>query len=96
MLMNYFKYVKKLKNLLEEKKSPKNSPRECDIDIIDYNKKKKMIKFVYLIQECIKEILYYFHYLKLNKNWKHPILKQDIKTLIFSLSNKDIRSIKQI
>ena len=36
--MNYFRYVKKLKNLLVEK-SPKNSPRECDIDILDYAKK---------------------------------------------------------
>ena len=33
---------------------------------------------------------------ELNKAWIHPILKQPIKKLILSLSNKDIRSIKQI
>ena len=37
-----------------------------------------------------------FPLFELNKNWKHPLKKQDIKTLIFSLSNRDIRSIKQI
>jgi len=30
------------------------------------------------------------------KKWTHPIKKIDIKKLIFSLPNKDIRSIKQI
>ena len=34
------KYVKKLRKNLE-KKNNKNSPRECDIDIIDYNNKNK-------------------------------------------------------
>ena len=33
---------------------------------------------------------------EINKAWKHPLKKQDIKTLIFTLSNRDIRSIKQI
>ena len=33
---------------------------------------------------------------EINKEWKHPITKQHIKKLIFSLSNKDISSIKLI
>ncbi len=33
---------------------------------------------------------------ELNKAWKHPISKFDIKKLILSLPNKDITSIKQI
>ena len=33
---------------------------------------------------------------EINKAWKHPLNKQDIKTLISTLSNRDIRSIKQI
>ena len=37
-----------------------------------------------------------FPLFEINKNWKHPILKKDIKILICSLSNKDIRSIKLI
>ena len=33
---------------------------------------------------------------EINKNWIHPKLKKHIKSLILSLSNKDIRTIKQI
>jgi 7,8-dihydro-6-hydroxymethylpterin-pyrophosphokinase len=37
-----------------------------------------------------------FPLFEIEKNWVHPILKKDIKDLILSLSNKEIRSIKQI
>ena len=37
-----------------------------------------------------------FPLFEIEKNWVHPIKKVNIKKLIFSLSNKDIRSIKQI
>jgi 7,8-dihydro-6-hydroxymethylpterin-pyrophosphokinase len=33
---------------------------------------------------------------EIQKEWVHPTKKMDIKKLILSLSNKDIRSIKQI
>ena len=33
---------------------------------------------------------------EIEKDWVHPIKKVNIKKLIFSLSNEDIRSIKQI
>ena len=33
---------------------------------------------------------------EINRSWKHPSTKQDIKTLIFSLPNSDISSIKKI
>jgi 7,8-dihydro-6-hydroxymethylpterin-pyrophosphokinase len=33
---------------------------------------------------------------EIEKDWVHPIKKNNIKKLILSLSNKDIRSIKQI
>ena len=33
---------------------------------------------------------------EVDSDWKHPITKQHIKKLIFSLSNRDISSIKQI
>ena len=32
---------------------------------------------------------------EINKNWTHPKSRQHIKSLIFSLSNTDITSIKQ-
>ena len=56
--MNYFRYVKKLKNLLVVKKSPKNSPRECDIDILDYAKKSQNDKVCLPHPMLHKEILY--------------------------------------
>ena len=37
-----------------------------------------------------------FPLFEIEKNWVHPIKKTNIKKLIFSLSNEDIRSIKQI
>ena len=87
---------KNIEKELGRKKMPKNSPRECDIDILDYNGKKvtgdinlphpgiHMRNFVLL------------PLFELNKNWVHPISKHHIKTLISSLSNRDIRSIKLI
>ena len=33
---------------------------------------------------------------EIDKDWKHTVLKVNIKKLISSLSNSDIRSIKQI
>ena len=33
---------------------------------------------------------------EIEKEWLHPLLKTNIKDLILSLSNKEIRSIKQI
>ena len=37
-----------------------------------------------------------FPLFEINKTWKHPINKQDIKILISELPYRDIRSIKQI
>ena len=36
-----------------------------------------------------------FPLFEINKDWKHPILKENIKTLILNLINRDIRSIKK-
>jgi 7,8-dihydro-6-hydroxymethylpterin-pyrophosphokinase len=81
---------------IRKKKGPKNSPRECDIDIIDFNKvifKDKLIlphKMMHLRNFVLVPLF------EIEKKWTHPITKIQIKKLIFSLPNKDIRSIKQI
>ena len=74
----------------------KNDPRTCDIDIIDYNNKilKRDVILPHPRMHTRNFVL--FPLFEINKNWKHPILKKDIKILICSLSNKDIRSIKLI
>jgi len=33
---------------------------------------------------------------EINKDWVHPILKHNIRKLIYSLPNRDITTIKQI
>ena len=81
---------------LGRKKSPKNSPRECDIDIIDFNGSVQKDK-IYLPHKMMhKRNFVLFPLFEIEKNWVHPILKKDIKDLILSLSNKEIRTIKQI
>ncbi len=87
---------KKIEIDIGRKKRLKNSPRECDIDILDYNCKKSNGRIILPHPRLHKRNFVLLPLFEINKAWKHPILKQDIKTLILSLSNRDIRSIKQI
>ncbi len=90
------KLCKDIEKSLGRKKRPKNSPRECDIDIIDYKNRKikGQIKLPHPRMHSRNFVLLPLY--ELNKAWKHPLLKCDIKKLILSLSNRDITSIKQI
>jgi 2-amino-4-hydroxy-6-hydroxymethyldihydropteridine diphosphokinase len=90
------KKCKDIEKKLGRKKSARNSPRECDIDIIDFNGKKINKRLVLPHPRMHLRSFVLFPLFELNKKWKHPISKLHIKSLIFSLSNKDIRSIKQI
>jgi 2-amino-4-hydroxy-6-hydroxymethyldihydropteridine diphosphokinase len=87
---------KTIETKLGRKKSPKNSPRECDIDIIDYN------GLVYNDQLNLphkmmhKRNFVLFPLFEIDKKWIHPIKKTNIKKIILSLTNNEIRSIKQI
>ena len=78
------------------KKSSKNSPRICDLDIIDFDKRiiNKEIQIPHKLMHKRNFVL--FPLFEIDKNWKHPVFKKNIKKLIFSLPIKDIRSIKQI
>ena len=81
---------------LGRKKAPKNAPRECDIDIIDFDslilngKINLPHKMMYLRSFVLIPLF------EIDKNWVHPSTKYHIKRLIFLLSKKDITSIKQI
>ena len=97
--LNYlelFYICKKIETKLGRKNSPKNSPRICDIDIIDFDNKiiNKEIQIPHKLMHIRNFVL--FPLFEIDKNWKHPVLKKNIKKLIFSLPIKDIRSIKQI
>ena len=97
--INPLKLLELCKNIeffLGRKLSPKNSPRECDIDILDYDSKmmQKGIKLPH--PRMHKRNFVLLPLFELEKNWLHPITKYHIKRLIFRLSNRDISSIKQI
>ena len=87
---------KEIEISLGRKKRSKNAPRECDIDIIDYYNQKIINKIILPHPRMHERNFVLLPLYELNKVWTHPILKQPIKKLILSLSNKDIRSIKQI
>ena len=94
--LELFYICKKIETKLGRKNSPKNSPRICDIDIIDFDNKiiKKEIQIPHKLMHIRNFVL--FPLFEIDKNWKHPVFKKNIKKLIFSLPIKDIRSIKQI
>ena len=81
---------------LGRKNSPKNSPRECDIDIIDFNGLILQDKLILPHKMMHKRSFVLFPLFEIEKKWFHPIKKTNIKKLILSLPDSDIRSIKQI
>ncbi len=94
--LKLIKICKDIEKSLGRKKTIRNSPRVCDIDILDYKKKKNNKKIILPHPRLHQRNFVLLPLFELNKNWKHPVSKCHIKTLILSLSNKDIRSIKQI
>ena len=94
--VDLLKICKKIEINLGRKKSTKNSPRECDIDIIDYNHKKLMINIILPHPRMHRRNFVLLPLFEINKDWIHPVTKNHIKKLILSLPNRDIRSIKQI
>ena len=87
---------KEIEKYLGRKKSIKNSPRECDIDIIDYNKKCNKNGLNLPHTRMHKRNFVLLPLFEIDKDWKHPVFNQNIKYFIFSLSNSDITSIKKI
>ena len=90
-------------NLIESKlgrvRFKKNSPRTCDIDIIDYGKKilnEKKNKLILPHPRMNERNFVLLPLLEVDKSWKHPKSKINIANLINSLPVKDLRSIKQI
>ena len=90
-------------NLIEKKlgrkRTFKNAPRTCDIDIIDFKQKIINLKNNKLILPHPKMNERNFVLLPLfeiNKAWKCPNSNHNIVDLIKSLPIKDLRSIKQI
>ena len=95
-ILELLKICKQIETSLGRKKAPKNSPRTCDIDIIDYNQKitANGINVPHPRMHLRNFVL--IPLFEIEKNWRYPNSKRYIKNLIFSLSNSDIRSIKLV
>ena len=86
---------------LERKRNKKNDPRTCDIDIIDYNNQVLDFKYKNLnLTVPHKELIYRNFVLlplqEISPEWKHPITKENIRTIIDNLSEEDKKSILKI
>ncbi len=94
--LDLLKKCKKIEKKLGRKKTAINSPRECDIDIIDFNKEKIIHNIILPHPRMHTRNFVLIPLFEIDKNWRHPITKNHIKKLILSLPKKDITSIKQI
>ena len=84
---------------LGRKRSIKNAPRSCDIDIIDYEQKILNLEGGNLLlphPRMHKRNFVLLPLFEINKSWKHPKSNKNIVNLVNSLPIKDLRSIKQI
>ena len=86
-LLNIFKSIEKK---LGRKIKPKNSPRECDIDLIAYKNKvfKGDISIPHSRMHLRNFILVPF--VEIAPQWKHPLLKKTILELLKNSTDKDI------
>jgi 2-amino-4-hydroxy-6-hydroxymethyldihydropteridine diphosphokinase len=97
--LNSFKLLDLCKNIevkLGRRKTAKNSPRECDIDLIDFNGQVLNGELNLPHKMMHKRNFVLFPLFEIEKKWLHPIKKMTVKQLIYLLPNNDIRSIKQI
>jgi len=92
-LLNLCKAIEKK---LGRKDAPKNSPRICDIDVIDFDGLVLKGKLNLPHSRMHRRNFVLFPLFDIEKNWIHPVKKTNIKKLIFSLPKNDIRSINQI
>ena len=86
---------------LERKRNKKNDPRTCDIDIIDYNSqildfKYKNLNLTVPHKNLIFRTFVLMPLKEISPEWKHPITKENVSTLIDRLSEEDKKSILKI
>jgi 2-amino-4-hydroxy-6-hydroxymethyldihydropteridine diphosphokinase len=94
--LNLLKICNIIENQLGRKRISKNSPRTCDIDIIDYDKITLTNKITLPHPSMSSRNFVLLPLYEINKTWKHPKTNANIQQLINTLSIKDLRSITQI
>jgi len=96
-----FKLIKFIEKKLGRVVAPQNHPRNCDIDIIDFNGKitklnKNSINLEIPHPRMHNRNFVLFPLFEISKNWSHPKLKKSIVKLLSSLKKNNLRSIKVI
>ena len=96
-----FKVIKLIEKKMGRKKTIKNFPRTCDIDIIDYNNKNVCIKTKNGILEIPHPRAHLRNFVllplhEISKKWVHPKFKQNITYLLSKTNIKSLRTIKII
>ena len=94
-----FKQIKIIEKSLGRKKAPKNYPRTCDIDIIDFNGKSISMKFGQQIihlphSNMHKRNFVLMPMLEISHDWVHPKFKKNIVKLLLELPNDELNQIK--
>jgi 2-amino-4-hydroxy-6-hydroxymethyldihydropteridine diphosphokinase len=89
-----------IENDLGRKRSKKNEPRICDIDIIDYGQKALKVtenkKLILPHPEMHKRNFVLLPLYEIAQSWIHPVNKIKINKLIKLLDIEDLRAIKLI
>ena len=100
-IVDLYKKIKKIEKIIGRKIAPKNHPRICDIDIIDFNGmtiamnyKKNEIILPHKAMHNRNFVLLPLY--EINKDWYHPKIKKNIVNLLSNLSILDLTSIKLI
>ena len=98
--MNLMQKCLSIENELGRKRSKKNEPRICDIDLIDYDQKilkgAKNKKLILPHPEMHKRNFVLLPLYEISKSWIHPVKKKRINKLINLLDIEDLRAIKLI
>ena len=100
-LKTLFKEIKKIEMTLGRIDKLRNSPRTCDIDIIDFNGKNMNVNFeslnIVVPHPRMKNRNFVlFPLFEIEKNWQHPSNNRNIIDLMYNLSSKSLTTIKQI
>ena len=96
---NLLKICKIIERKLGRKKSFKNSPRECDIDILDYDQKAITTKvdenkLIIPHPRLHKRNFVLLPLFEISKKWIHPKIKKRITKLLININQDNLRSIK--
>jgi len=98
-LNDLFKIIKKIEKQLGRKKAPRNYPRICDIDIIDFKglcmKTKLNNNKIETPHPRMKNRNFVlFPLYEVNNTWIHPKTKENIHSIINQFKNEDFSDIK--